>query len=71
MADVVSAEQFALDKTENPHPRMLTEALAARKAAETSVIAASFWGGFMAAMAAATGEPTEALHAWLDRNEDR
>lgn len=50
--------EFSLDRTENPHPRMLQEALQAR----------AYWRGYLAAMAAATGESEDAIEEWMDRN---
>lgn len=66
---------FVLDLVENPHPRMLAEALAVRAAAETAKGSTgrrrrAFWNGYLAAMAAATGRTPADLKAWMDRHAD-
>lgn len=58
---------FVLERTENPHPRMLREALELRSRVTFSAIDAGLWRGFLAAMCAATGESPEAIEAWMDR----
>lgn len=65
-----------LDAVENPHPRMLAGALAARKvAAQHPACVAEFcpyvarWAGYLAAMVDATGCHPGELVAWLDRHE--
>lgn len=62
--------EFVLERTENPHPRMLAEAIEARRRARAvgGKEAVYYWTGFMAAMAAATGETPAALNAWIDRH---
>jgi len=83
---------FVLDRVENPHPRMLAEAIAARQAARDAVAdldralgglepndlgpdiiaaldARSYWRGYLAAMAGATGCDPADLEAWMDRND--
>ncbi len=60
----MSAEEFVLDRTENPHPRMLAGALKRRAAALEAPAWPSLataercaeWRGFLAAMVDATGE---------------
>jgi len=60
---------FVLDKAENPHPRMLGEALLARASAFDSPRSMAYWLGYRAAMCGATGcEPAE-LDRWLDHHE--
>lgn len=64
-----SEPAFVLERAENPHPRMLAEALDLRdKARKTGD---SFyrveWRGYLEAMCAATGETPEAIEAWMDR----
>ncbi len=61
---------FSLDMTENPHPRMLAEAMEARRKARAigGKEATYYWVGFIDCMAAATGETAEALNAWIDRH---
>ena len=71
---------FVLDREENPHPRMLTEALAARQRAFASQGVAgerpidepqSFWRGYLSAMCAATGCDEVEMIAWLDSHQWR
>jgi hypothetical protein len=70
-------EVFSLDRTENPHPRMLVEALRRRRAAQRTrgwpgIASASVraeWHGYLSAMCDATGESPEAIEAWMDRHE--
>ena len=66
----VTEPAFVLDRAENPHPRMLAGALRAREAAarEGSGSAVIYWHGYLDAMADATGETTDAIEAWMDRN---
>lgn len=66
-------EPFVLDLDSNPHPRMLAEALEAqREAIRTNTVGArSFYAGFMAAMAAATGCTVGELLDWMARHKDR
>jgi hypothetical protein len=60
---------FVLDRTENPHPKMLAGAVRARHEAITGGRTAHFyWRGYLAAMADATGETTEDIQRWMDRN---
>lgn len=61
---------FVLDRVENPHPRMLAEGIEARRRARAigGKEATYYWAGFIACMAAATGETPEALNAWIDRH---
>lgn len=74
--DQAAAEEFVLDRTENPHPRMLTEAWGLRSACEGLIdvpgaAAAEVrgkWLGFLQCMCAATGESSEAITAWMERN---
>lgn len=66
------AEAFSLDRTENPHPRMLAGALAARRAArldKRGSDANRYWHGYLQAMCDATGEDSEDIIAWMDRHE--
>lgn len=63
---------FSLDLAENPHPRMLAGALAARRVAQRSRRPSDehrYWNGYRQAMCDATGETPEAIDAWLDRHE--
>lgn len=56
-----SLHPFVLERTENPHPRMLAGAkLAQSKGGD-------YWHGYLNAMADATGEPAADLVAWVDR----
>ena len=65
----MSADEFVLDRTENPHPRMLAGALRARdEAIRGGRTAHFFWRGYLAAMADATGEAAEDIERWMDRN---
>lgn len=60
---------FSLERTENPHPRMLAEAWAHRKRAAWWRPRAKYgWRCYRAAMCAATGETPEAIDAWMDRH---
>lgn len=52
---------FVLERVENPHPKMLAGALEARAAG------GPYWDGYLRAMADATGEPEDALIAWMER----
>lgn len=52
---------FVLERTENPHPQMLIEAIALRSQGGKQ------WEGYLQAMCAATGETPEAILAWMDR----
>lgn len=54
--------EFVLERVENPHPKMLAGALVAQE------LGGEYWQGYMQAMADATGEPPEALLAWMERN---
>jgi hypothetical protein len=71
------SDTFSLERTENPHPRMLTEALKRRDAARrtrgwpgmASASTRAEWAGYLAAMCDATGESPEAIEAWMDRHE--
>jgi hypothetical protein len=58
----MDSDEFVLDRVENPHPLMLRKALESRRQG------GDHWRGFMDAMSAATGEPPDALEAWMDRN---
>lgn len=69
---------FVLDRTENPHPRMLAGALACRdlyRQAQAGdpldtgrlMVTLARWRGYLAAMSDATGETPEAIEAWMDR----
>lgn len=62
---------FALDAAGNPHPRMLAGAIEARRLAKVlaGTERAYYWAGYLQAMADATGEPLDALNAWIDRHE--
>lgn len=68
-------EPFVLDLAENPHPKMLAEALRVRQNARTLLpngnavqqIALAYWRGYRAAMSDATGETNDAIEAWMDR----
>lgn len=55
------APEFVLEQVENPHPKMLTGAVAAREQG------GDFWNGYLQAMADATGESPEDLIAWMER----
>lgn len=66
---VGTEEPFVLDRAENPHPRMLGEALLARACQYDSPQAAAFWHGYMGAMAAATGLDRSEIEAWMDRHD--
>jgi hypothetical protein len=57
----VSDEVFVLEMVENPHPVMLAGARVARQEG------GDYWRGYLQAMADATGEPHEALIAWMER----
>lgn len=57
----LGAHVFSLERTENPHPVMLAGAI---KASEQG---GAYWAGYLAAMADATGETTDALLDWMDR----
>jgi nucleoside 2-deoxyribosyltransferase len=61
-------DPFVLDHGDNPHPRMLTEALELRADARRNVVGpARFrWEGGLQMMAAATGETPQAIEAWMD-----
>ena len=62
---------FALDRVDNPHPRMLATALRLRAEARqwhTSGPGAR-WQGYLEAMCDATGCTPAAMNAWLDRQE--
>lgn len=63
------AEVFVLDRAENPHPRMLAEALLARATRFDSTEALAYWHGYLAAMCGATGCPPDEIEAWLIHNE--
>lgn len=65
---VTEPPEFVLDRTENPHPKMLAGAREARSASHASPFAFGFWQGYLAAMCDATGESSEAIAAWMDRN---
>lgn len=67
---MTETDVFVLDRTDNPHPRMLEEAIEARRRARAigGEEGIYYWAGFMACMAAATGETPEALNAWIDRH---
>jgi hypothetical protein len=62
-------EAFVLDRTENPHPRMLTEAHEVRDLARRNVVGpARFeWIGYLRCMCAATGETPDDIERWMDR----
>ena len=65
-----SPETFVLDRTENPHPRMLAAAVKAKAATladPSSSAAFAYWQGYRDAMCDATGETPEAIEAWMDR----
>lgn len=65
----MSEAPFVLERTENPHPLMLSEALKARsEAIRGGRTAYFFWRGYLAAMADATGEKAEDIERWMDRN---
>ena len=65
----MTPDEFVLDRTENPHPKMLAGALDARNRAITGGRTAHFyWRGYLAAMADATGETAEDIERWMDRN---
>lgn len=59
---------FILDRADNPHPRMLAEAIEARRKARAigGKEATYYWVGFMDAMCAATGLRAEELNRWID-----
>lgn len=59
-------DTFVLDRTENPHPRMLKGALSARAAAQASG-EWDYWRGYLTAMCDATGECPQAIEEWMDR----
>ena len=61
---------FVLDRVENPHPRMLNEALALRADARRNTVGPPVfrWDGYLQAMCAATGETPADIEAWMDRN---
>ncbi len=52
---------FSLERTENPHPKMLLGAIEARQAG------GPYWEGYLRAMADATGEDDGDLIAWMER----
>lgn len=60
---------FVLDQVDNPHPRMLGEALLARASRFDSPEAMAYWLGYRAAMVAATGCRTEQIEGWLDHHD--
>lgn len=65
-------EPFVLERTENPHPKMLAGALKARDDAasvefDEHAPATSYWRGYLTAMADATGCEPDELEAWMDR----
>ena len=62
--------EFVLDKTENPHPKMLAGAIHARRTARAlgGDRTLHYWAGYLQAMCDATGETPEALNAWIDRH---
>lgn len=60
---------FVLDRDENPHPRMLGEALLARASAFDSPEAMAYWLGYRAAMIGATGVAPDEMDRWLDAHE--
>lgn len=64
-----SGAVFVLDRTENPHPRMLGEALLARSIKFDSSEALAYWHGYLAAMCGATGCPPDEIEAWMDHHE--
>lgn len=63
-------EDFVLDRTENPHPKMLAEAWKLRERQGQDAYCFGMWQGFLRAMAAATGESEAALLMWMDRNRE-
>jgi hypothetical protein len=67
----MATEPFALEQVENPHPKMLTNALMYRRIARGAIgdVAENLWLGYRAAMADATGCTTTEIEAWLDRME--
>ena len=72
----MSDTPFVLDAAENPHPRMLVGALAARDAARREPAYeggphAAYWRGYLRAMADATGCTPAELEAWMDAHEAR
>lgn len=61
--------EFVLERVENPHPKMVTRALAFRACAGRGQREWWRWEGYLQAMCDATGESREAMLAWLDRSE--
>lgn len=59
---------FVLDKTENPHPKLLEGAIQARRTARAigGAEGVYYWAGVLDAMCWATGETHEAMNAWID-----
>lgn len=66
----MGSEPFVLDRAENPHPRMLREALYYRSIQHDSTSAAALWYGYLIAMCGATGCTPAELNAWLDSHPD-
>lgn len=67
----MSDEPFVLDRAENPHPRMLAEALELRAEARWKGVGhvVARWDGYLAAMCAATGCTAADIEAWMDRHD--
>lgn len=62
-------EPFVLDLASNPHPRMLHAAIRYRRAAKEGEPERTYWLGYLAAMADATGCTEDDLEAWMDSHE--
>lgn len=63
----MTAEPFVLELESNPHPRMLQEALAARRAAKWwKPWRILYWRGYFDAMVGATGCDPADMHAWVE-----
>lgn len=70
----MSDEPFVLDHESNPHPRLLTLALEARRRArlsDTNHAAKAYYLGVFHACVEATGCDEGEITAWLDRHDDR
>ena len=63
--------EFVLDQVDNPHPKMLAGAIEARRRAKAigGKEATYYLVGYITAMADATGQPVEAINAWIDRHD--
>lgn len=65
----VTEMPFVLDLESNPHPQLREFGYSLRRLAreQNGTEYVLLWAGFMLAMEFATGAPTDALNAWIDR----